>query len=116
MSTSEEIPLQALDSEQVKDGKDLESQGQVASSPSNKGTTAPSRWSWKKTFTTVTTLIAYAFLNAGISVVAPFYPIEVSFIFIDRSSCPFLGTWKFKNKCSRVSDQLSDGLIFGRLF
>ena len=100
MSTSEEIPLQAVDSEQVKDGKDLESQGQVASSPSNKGTTAPSRWSWKKTFTTVTTLIAYAFLNAGISVVAPFYPIEVSFI--DGSSCPFLGTWKFKNKCSSL--------------
>ena len=75
MSTSEEIPLQDVDSKQ-----DLESQGQAAS-PSNKETAAPSRWSWKKTFTTVTTLVAYAFLNAGVSVVAPFYPIEVSFIF-----------------------------------
>lgn len=33
---------------------------------------------WKKIFTTVATLIAYMFLTAGISMVAPFYPIVVS--------------------------------------
>ena len=84
MSTSEEIPLQAVDSEKVEDGKDLESQETSPSTKASKGTAAPSGWSWKKIFTTVTTLIAYAFMNAGISVVAPFYPIVVSFVFIDH--------------------------------
>ena len=35
---------------------------------------------WKKIFTTVATLIAYMFLTAGISMIAPFYPIVVSCI------------------------------------
>ena len=33
---------------------------------------------WKKVPITVTTLITYIFLYAGISMIAPFYPIEVS--------------------------------------
>ena len=33
---------------------------------------------WKKVPITVTTLITYIFLYAGVSMIAPFYPIEVS--------------------------------------
>ena len=88
MSTSEEIPLQGVDDKKVeKDGKHVELQEQIAipaTSSDTKETAAPSQWSWKKIFTTVATLIAYAFLNAGISMIAPFYPIAVSIIFIGR--------------------------------
>ena len=35
---------------------------------------------WKRIFTAVATLIAYMFLTAGISMIAPFYPIVVSCI------------------------------------
>ena len=33
---------------------------------------------WKRVSITVTTLLGYAFLNAGISMISPFYPIVVS--------------------------------------
>ena len=33
---------------------------------------------WKKIFTTVAALLAFAFLKAGISMISPFYPIVVS--------------------------------------
>ena len=85
MSTSEEIPLQGVDDKKVEVGKHVELQEQVApqgTSPNTKGTGAQSQWLCKKIFTTVATLIAYAFLNAGISMIAPFYPIAVSIIFI----------------------------------
>ena len=99
MSTSEEIPLQGVDDKKVEEGgKYIELQEQVApqgTSLNTKETAAQSQWSWKKIFTTVATLIAYAFLNAGISMIAPFYPIAVSIIFIDWSSYLFLSTWKF---------------------
>ena len=103
MSTSEAIPLQIVSDKVVEDGKHLDSQEQIASrgtSSSTKETAAPSRW--KKIFTTIATLIAYSFLNAGISMIAPFYPIVVScvfingheFVFKDGSSCAFPGIWK----------------------
>ena len=85
MSASEEIPLQGVDDKKVEVGKLVELQEQVApqgTSPNTKGTGAQSQWLCKKIFTTVATLIAYAFLNAGISMIAPFYPIAVSIIFI----------------------------------
>ena len=87
MSTSEEILLQVVDDKKVEEGgKHVELQEQVAApgtSLNTRGTGAQSQWSWKKIFTTVATLIAYGFLNAGISMIAPFYPIAVSIIFID---------------------------------
>ena len=83
MSTSEAIPLQTVSDKAVEDGKRVESQEQITSqgtSSSTEGTAAPSKWT--KIFTTIATLIAYAFLNAGISMIAPFYPIVVSCEFV----------------------------------
>ena len=101
MSTSEEIPLQGVDDKKVEVGKHVELQEQVApqgTSPNTKGTGAQSQWLCKKIFTTVATLIAYAFLNAGISMIAPFYPIAVSIIFIGWSSYLFFrGHFQIKN-------------------
>ena len=93
MSTSEAIPLQAVSDKAVEDDKRVESQGQITSQGTSSSTAAPSKW--KKILTAVATLIAYAFLNAGISMIAPFYPIVVSCEFIDGSSCSFPGIWKF---------------------
>ena len=86
MSTSEEIPLQAVEAENGNHTKHLEPLEEDVTTSTNitretssggtKGTTAPS-W-WKKIFTGLATLIAYAFLNVGISMIAPFYPIVVS--------------------------------------
>lgn len=36
-------------------------------------------WPWKSIFITVTSLLGYLFLYTGISMIAPFYPIVVSF-------------------------------------
>jgi len=36
-------------------------------------------WPWKNIFITVTSLLGYLFLYTGISMIAPFYPIVVSF-------------------------------------
>ena len=83
MSTLEEFPLQAAESKEVEESKHPgppEPDDTVASTrTSTKGVTAPGTTSrWKTLFTTVATLIAYAFLNVGISMIAPFYPIVVS--------------------------------------
>ena len=91
MSTLEEISLQAEDSKEVEaeDGKrhtkrleplkqDVTTDFRQGASPNNKG--AVTKRGWKVIFTTVTTLLTAVFLNAGISMIAPFYPIVVSFI------------------------------------
>ena len=92
MSTLEEIPLQAEDSKEVEveDGnryakppeplkQDVTTDFRHGASPDHKKGTVTKR-KWKIIFTTVTTLLTAAFLNAGISMIAPFYPIVVSFI------------------------------------
>ena len=91
MSTIEETPLQPRDSKATEDSRHTscterlqplqveDATGESASSA--KVTVAPVTTNgWKKCFITVTILITYAFLNAGISVIAPFYPIVVSCI------------------------------------
>ena len=92
MSTSEKIPLQAvLDCKDAEDGSHTAHAGPLepddttvtSQETSSSSKTAAAPWPttksrWKKMFTTVATLIAYAFLNAGISVIAVFYPIVVS--------------------------------------
>ena len=83
MSTLEELPLQAVESKEAEESKHpgpLELDDAAAGTrTSTKGATAPRTTSrWKTLFTTVATLIAYAFLNAGISMITPFYPIVVS--------------------------------------
>ena len=91
MSTIEETPLQPRDSKATEDNRHTscterleplqveDATGESASSA--KVTVAPVTTNgWKKCFITVTILITYAFLNAGISVIAPFYPIVVSCI------------------------------------
>ena len=90
MSTSEEILLQPVDDKKVVIGSHtkhpqlLEQVITQGAFSSTKGTAAQCKW--KKIFTTVATLIAYAILNAGISVIAPFYSIVVSFI-LDHLAC-----------------------------
>ena len=95
MSTIEETPLQPRDSKATEDSNHTSCTEQLESlqvedasgesaqgiSSSAKVTVAPVTTNgWKKCFITVTILITYAFLNAGISVIAPFYPIVVSFL------------------------------------
>ena len=58
--------------------QDVATDFKPGTSHSAKGTVTKSRW--KKIFTTVATFLAALFLNAGISMIAPFYPIVVSFI------------------------------------
>ena len=95
MSTIEETPLQSRDSKATEDSnhtscterleplqvEDASGESAQGISSSAKVTVAPVTTNgWKKCFITVTILITYAFLNAGISVIAPFYPIVVSFL------------------------------------
>ena len=86
MSTLEEIPLQATDSKEEEDGnhtthtEPLEPDDSAQTSTVKRAAAPVTRSRWKTIFTTVATLIAYAFLNAGISMIAPFYPIVVSHI------------------------------------
>ena len=91
MSTLEEIPLQHAG------GKEIENRSHVTltepleqddtidntqeTSSSGEGTAGQVVKSrWETVFTTVTTLLATSLLNAGISMIAPFYPIVVSCI------------------------------------
>ena len=95
MSTIEETPLQPRDSKATEDSRHTSCterleplQVEDATGESAQGITSSAKVTvaqvttncWKKCFITVTILITYAFLNAGISVIAPFYPIVVSFI------------------------------------
>ena len=91
MATTEEITLGPVDREieDVLDGshirraelleQDDTTDSRQGISPSTKeaaGKVTTSRW--KKVSITVTTSVTYLFLYAGISMIAPFYPIEVS--------------------------------------
>ena len=90
MSTLEEISLPPVVSKDVVDGlhagraerleqDDVTENAQGTLSSSEAGTTLPVTTSWWNTvFTTAATLLANSFLNAGISMIAPFYPIVVS--------------------------------------
>ena len=91
MSTLEEISLRPVDSKDVVDGltaraelleeDDATENAQGTLSSSEAGTTIRGTTSWWNTvFTTAATLLANSFLNAGISMIAPFYPIVVSCI------------------------------------
>ena len=89
MSTLEEIPLQPAGSKEVENcphvtlTEPLEqadttdnTQETSTSGEVTAGLVVKSRW--ETVFIAVTTLLAIAFLNAGISMIAPFYPIVVS--------------------------------------
>ena len=89
MSTSEEIPLQAVvDSKKAEDGSHTVHTGPLEpddttvtsqeTSSSSKTAAAPWPTTKRKIFTTVATLIVYMFMNAGISMISLFYPIVVS--------------------------------------
>ena len=90
MSTSEEILLRPMDSKTEVDGRhtaptepldknDGPDNAQGTSSSSNEETTVQGTTSrWNTVFTTAATLLSNSLLNAGISVITPFYPIVVS--------------------------------------
>ena len=92
MSTSEDVPLYPLDCVKEKeDGnhtrltKPLEhddTDSKQGTIPGAKGSAAAPATTnrWKTLMTAVTTLLAYVFLYAGISMIVPFYSIEVSCI------------------------------------
>ena len=86
MSTSEKVSLQPVNSKETRDGnldvrtesveQDDTTDGQeVVASPK---VAAVSQW--KKVFITVMTLFTYTSLYAAISMIGPFYPIEVSIL------------------------------------
>ena len=92
MSTSEDVLLYPLDCVKEKeDGNHAplteplehnDPDSKQGTIPGAKGSSAPPATTnrWKTLMTAVTTLLAYVFLYAGISMIAPFYPIEVSCI------------------------------------
>ena len=91
MSTPEEILLQPVDNIKGVDGRhtaptealeqDDATDNTQGTSSSSEGTTVEGTTSrWMTVFTTVATLLSNSFLNAGISMIAPFYPIVVSCI------------------------------------
>ena len=91
MSTLEEISLRPVDSKDVVDGRhtaptepleqDDATDKTQGTSSSSEGTTVQGTTSrWNAVFTTAATLLSTSFLSAGISMIAPFYPIVVSCI------------------------------------
>ena len=105
MSTSEGIPLQPLGSKKLEDddnhpeplGQDDTTDNAQQTSSSTPGPVSPVTTSWWKTFfTTVAILFANGFLNAGISMITPFYPIMVSclnlFLFARMCACGCFGS------------------------
>ena len=64
----------------VENGSTLEQNNSTGTAQETQGTNAVAATTsqWKKVPITVTTLITYIFLYAGVSMIAPFYPIEVS--------------------------------------
>lgn len=82
MSTPEEIPLQGVDVNlEAEVGKQPEPpEGNGDKKGSSKGKASPGRW--MKLFIGVMSLIAFALLTTGISMITPFYPIVVSCIII----------------------------------
>ena len=90
MSTSERISLQPLNSKEPGDDNldgDTESvvqddtkDGQKVVASTQVLPTLVTVSQWKKVFITVMTLFTYTLLYAAISMIAPFYPIEVSIL------------------------------------
>ena len=92
MSTLEEISLRPVDGKDVVDDlhtgraepleqDDATENAQGTLSSSEAGTTKQGTTSWwHVVFTIAAALLANFFLNAGISMIAPFYPIVVSCI------------------------------------
>lgn len=84
MSSSEEISLQPQNEEEVEDGNHtlcmspLE-QEDTKQAATIRALTPVTRVRWRKLLTTVTHLFTCMFLNAGIAMIEPFYPILVSF-------------------------------------
>ena len=72
---SEKIELQSEVDDTSHTEQDDSPQG---TSPSTKAA-AVTMSRWRKTSFTVTTLLAYMFMNAGISMITPFFAIVVSF-------------------------------------
>ena len=88
MSTSEKVSLQPVNSKETRDGNldvqtesvkldDITDGQEVVASPKVAATPVTVS-QWKKVFITVMTLFTYTSLYAAISMIAPFYPIEVS--------------------------------------
>ena len=91
MSTLEEISLRPVDSKDVVDGlhtarteplvqDDATDNTQGTSSSSEETAVQGTTSRWNTVFTTAATLISNSVLCAGISMIAPFYPIVVSCI------------------------------------
>lgn len=89
MSTSEEIPLQGADGKEAEAGIQPESLEQddtadtIQDGSKGKAPTA-TVGRWMKLFIAVMSLIAFALLTTGISMITPFYPIVVSCINSDQ--------------------------------
>ena len=77
---SEKIELQS----EVDDTSHTEQDDSQGTSPSTKAA-AVTMSRWRKTSFTVVTLLAYMFMNAGISMITPFFAIVVSFSTITLS-------------------------------
>lgn len=85
MSTSEEIPLQGVDVKEAEAGKQPEPpEGNGDTQGRNSKGKAPTG-RWMKLFIAVMSLVAFALLTTGISMITPFYPIVVSCIIIHAS-------------------------------
>ena len=90
MSTSEEVPLQPVNSKDARDGnldvqtesmeQDDTTDGQEVVASPKVAATPVTVSQWKKVFITVMTLFTYTSLYAAISMIAPFYLIEVSIL------------------------------------
>ena len=90
MSTSESILLQPLNSKEPGDDnldRDTESvvqddtnDGQKVVASTQVPPTLVTVSQWKKVFITVMTVFTFTLLYAAISMIAPFYPIEVSIL------------------------------------
>ena len=75
---SEKIELQPQGDDTSRTEQDDATDDTQGTSPSTKAA-AVTMSRWKKISFTVMTLLAYMFLNAGISMITPFYAIVVSF-------------------------------------
>ena len=85
---SEKVELQSTVDDTSHTKQDDDTQGTSASTKA----AAVTMSRWRKTSFTVMTLLAYMFLNAGISMITPFFAIVVSFRMISQgigqtSSC-----------------------------
>ena len=90
MSTSEKVSLQPVNSKETEDGnldvrtetveQDDTTDGQEVVASPKVAATPVTVSQWKKVFITVMTLFTYTSLYAAISMIGPFYPIEVSIL------------------------------------